>query len=90
MNENDELKTYFEKSLENYSTDPIDWWNKNKDYFPNISKMAFDCITIPATSVPNEQVFSRAGDLITKKRNRLEKKTIKALMLTDSWSNYFN
>ncbi len=89
VNENDELKTYFGKSLEDYSTDPIDWWNKNKDCFPNISKMAFDYITIPATSVPSEQVFSRAGDLITKKRNRLEKKTIKALMLADSWSNYF-
>ncbi len=77
VNENDELKTYFEKSLEDYSTDPIVWWNKNKDCFPNISKMAFDYITIPATSVPSEQVFSRAGDLITKKRNRLEKKQLR-------------
>jgi hypothetical protein len=67
VNENDELKTYFEKSLEDYSTNPIDWWCKNKDGFPNISKMAFDYITIPATSIPSEQVFSRAGDLITKK-----------------------
>jgi hypothetical protein len=34
--------------------------------------MAMDYHSIPATSVPSEQAFSSASDLITKKRNRME------------------
>jgi hypothetical protein len=53
---------------------------------PNLSKMAADFLFIPSTSVPNERVFSKAGDLVTKKRKRLSKNTIKITMLLNSWS----
>ncbi len=48
--------------------------------------MAADFLFIPSTSVPNERVFSKAGDLVTKKRKRLSKNTIKITMLLNSWS----
>ncbi len=38
-----------------------------------------------ASSVVSEPAFSRSGDLITNKRNRLEKDSIKSLMLLNSW-----
>jgi hypothetical protein len=38
-------------------------------------KIAFDTLCIPVTSVPSEQIFSKTGDLITKKRNRLTRNT---------------
>jgi hypothetical protein len=47
--------------------------------------MAFDYAAIPATSVPSERVFSRAGDLITKKRNRLSPKTAQCIMCFRAW-----
>ena len=47
--------------------------------------MARDYLAIPATSVPIEQVFSQAGNLITKKRNRLGQQTIKEIMCLNSW-----
>ena len=37
------------------------------------------------TSVPSEQVFSVAGGIVSKKRNRLEADTIQLLMLTKAW-----
>ena len=37
------------------------------------------------TSVPSEQAFSVAGDIVSKKRNRLEADTIRLLMLTKAW-----
>jgi hypothetical protein len=52
--------------------------------------MAFDLLAIPATSVPSEQVFSKAGDLITKRRNRLSKKNIRILMLLEAWLKFLN
>ena len=47
--------------------------------------MARDYLAIPASSVPSEQVFSRAGDIISKKRNHLEGVTIAVLMCLQSW-----
>ena len=35
-----------------------------------------------SASVPSEQAFSVAGDIVTKKRNRLEASTVRLLMLT--------
>ena len=37
------------------------------------------------TSVPSEQAFSVAGDIFSKKTNRLEADTIRLLMLTKAW-----
>ena len=38
-----------------------------------------------ASSVVSEPAFSKSGDLITNKRNRLEKDSIRSLMLLNSW-----
>jgi hypothetical protein len=51
--------------------------------------MAFDILNIPATSVPIEQIFSKAGDAITKKRNRLSKDSIQAIMCSHYMSKFF-
>jgi hypothetical protein len=51
--------------------------------------MTFDILNVPATSVPSEQIFSKAGDVITKKRNRLSKDSIKAIMCGDSMFKFF-
>ncbi len=76
--------------LEDESCDPIIWWKNHQKSFPILSKIMFDLISIPATSVPSEQVFSKAGNLISKKLNRLEKNTVKTLMLLNSWNKYFD
>jgi hAT family C-terminal dimerisation region len=47
--------------------------------------MARDYFAIPATSVPSEQAFSIAGDLISKKRNRMAPETANELMCLKSW-----
>jgi hypothetical protein len=61
------------------------WWDDHKFEYPLLSVMAFDYAAIPATSVPSERVFSRAGDLITKKRNRLSPKTAQCIMCFRAW-----
>ncbi len=83
---NDELGQYLNTPVEsNVAIDPINWWNSNKYLFPNLSRMAFDFHVCMASSNPSEQAFSKSGDLITVKRNRLEKDSIKSLMLLNSW-----
>ena len=41
-----------------------------------------------SSSVPSEQAFSIAGDIVTKKRNRLEASTVRLLMLTKAWLGF--
>jgi len=84
---NNEIENYLGSQTENESTNPIEWWSKNSGNYPNLSEIAFDYLIIPASSVPSEQSFSKAGNLITKLRNRLDKSTVRDLMLLNSWNN---
>jgi hypothetical protein len=86
----DETKRFFESTTEDYKIEPDKWWLINRESYPILSRMAFDLLAIPATSVLSEEVFSKAGDLITKRRNRLNKKTIRILMLLESWLKFLN
>ena len=67
-----ELKKF--KSMPNLdiSENPLEWWEKSgKTLFLNLYKTAITYLIIPATLVPNERIFSSAGSILTKKRNRL-------------------
>jgi hypothetical protein len=55
----------------NSSDDPLKWWHENRLRFPNVALVARQLLGVPATSVASERAFSKAGDIITKKRNRL-------------------
>jgi hypothetical protein len=89
ISDDEEVERYFEFALEDSNIDLIYWWASHKPSFPHLFRMAFDILNIPATSVPSEQIFSKAGDVITKKRNRLSKDSIQAIMCANSMSKFF-
>jgi hAT family C-terminal dimerisation region len=78
----DEFQHYFNVSelpaLEEY--DPYLWWSANKNQYPFLHKLAMKYISIPATSVPSERLFSDAKNLITPQRTRLDSYLINQLM----------
>lgn len=43
------------------------------------------CYLLYEYSVPSEQAFSVASDIVTKKRNRMVGSTVRLLMLTKAW-----
>ncbi len=89
ISDDEEVERYFEIALEDSEIDLIQWWSTHKTLFPHLYRMAFEILNIPATSVPSEQIFSKAGDVITKKRNRLSKDSIQAIICGDSMSKFF-
>ena len=51
-------------------TNPLDWWRFYAVSTPRLARIAKDVWGIPATSVPQERLFSKAGDLlISRKRS---------------------
>jgi hypothetical protein len=70
---------------ENEQTDILRRWQANSPRFPRLSVMAADFSAAPATSVPSEEGFSAASDLIAKKRNRMAPETAEARICARYW-----
>ena len=66
-----ELQLYMEADLLNCFADPLQRWRRLPLHLPNLARLAKEVLSIPAISVPSEQVFSKAGDLISAKRSRI-------------------
>ena len=55
-------------------------WAQNEKQYPRISRLAKAYLAIPATSVPCEQSFSKAGYITEKRRSRLSAKHVKEIL----------
>ena len=62
------------------TNDPLEWWRANSFRYPLLSHLAKKYLSIPATSVPSERVFSTAGNIVTKKRACLDPSTVNMLV----------
>lgn len=81
----DKNNEYFERSLLPRHADPVKWWaNQGRMLYPILSRLAFKYLSVPGTSVPSERTFSAAGNIITKKRNRLTDENAKMLIFINA------
>lgn len=69
--EKDEVGLYLANQVSPLKSDPLHAWEDMKSVFPRLYNLAKKYLIIPATSVPSERLFSRAGAIITESRNRL-------------------
>ncbi|XP_055077989.1 uncharacterized protein LOC129456267 [Periophthalmus magnuspinnatus] len=63
-----EVQRYLSEAYLPRGEDPLKYWESRKDIYPHLHRMAIDYLHIPATSVPCEQVFSKAGEVVRQKR----------------------
>lgn len=68
-----------------YEPDILKFWKDNAGRFPNLSRMARDILAVQGGSVGVERMFSMGRDVIPYRRNRLEKKSIRATMIVKSY-----
>jgi hypothetical protein len=66
--------------------DAVRWWHERRAIYPKLSCMAIDYLTIPATSVDVERVFSRGRLLLSHVRSRLSVQSTRALLCLGNWS----
>ncbi|XP_037399654.1 zinc finger BED domain-containing protein 4-like [Pygocentrus nattereri] len=75
-----EIHRYSEEKVMARDSDALVWWKEHEPTFPALSKLAVRYMGITATSVPAERVFSKAGEVLSKKRNRLKGKTVNMIL----------
>lgn len=56
--------------------DPLLWWQQNGSQYPQLQHLAMKYLCVPSTSVPSERLFSKAGELVSARRNRIKPKHI--------------
>lgn len=62
------------------SEDPLTYWKNQKNTYPHLYQLSIQFLCTPASSVPCERLFSTAGEVVSKKRNRLNFKTLEKLI----------
>lgn len=77
---------------EETAKDELSWWCRHQFSFPSLARLAVKYLVIPPSSAASERVFSLAGNIVTKKRNRLGDDTVDALVFLNgshglSWSS---
>ena len=58
----------------------LEWWKRNQYLYPRLSILAKKYLCIPASSVPSERVFSLAGQVVSKKRSRMNASNVDMLI----------
>ena len=65
-----ELRNFLSQGVSNRKIDPLKYWEESKHSFPSIYPVAVKYLSIPATSVPCERLFSKASIIDTNRRNK--------------------
>ena len=66
------------------------WWKNNQYTLPLLAEQACIYLGISASSVPSEQLFSAAGNIITDKQNWLDPTNVHDLLFLKENQNLFN
>ena len=74
------IRMYLEHHNLARKEDPLKWWAENENSFIFLVPHVKRFFSITATSVPSERLFSKAGDITSRKRNRIKSKNVDMLL----------
>ncbi|XP_069600377.1 zinc finger BED domain-containing protein 4-like [Ranitomeya imitator] len=79
-----EVRSYLEEPLIQRTLDPLSWWKSRALFYPRLIKVMEGRLCIVATSVPSERIFSKTGQIITERRNRISPSKLRHLVFLNA------
>ncbi|XP_074106514.1 E3 SUMO-protein ligase ZBED1-like [Cotesia typhae] len=76
----DELSLYLRAPVSRFNDNPLEVWADYKIQFPMLYNVAFKYLTMVASSVPSERLFSKAAQVLTQQRSRLQAKRVNKIL----------
>lgn len=76
----DELSLYLRAPVSRFNENPLEVWVDYKVQFPKLYNVAFKYLTMVASSVPSERLFSKAAQVVTQQRSRLQTKRVNKIL----------
>lgn len=80
----DELSLYLDSPLASLKDDPLEKWESMRTLYPSLYGVACEYLSIVATSVRADGLFSEAGVATYRSRNRLTGKRLRKLLFLNS------
>lgn len=74
------LRQYLEAPYEDRRSCPVAYWRRQKSAMPQLFDIALKYLCVPATSVPSERVFSKAGLIMSDRRSRIKSKMLNMMI----------
>lgn len=79
-----EVRGYLSEHLISRTADPLEWWSSRALVYKNTFSVMCSRLCIVATSVPSERIFSKTGQIITDRRNRLSPGKVRELVFLNA------
>jgi zinc finger BED domain-containing protein 1 (E3 SUMO-protein ligase ZBED1) len=76
----EELETYLKLPCISVDNSPLDWWHKESQKFPGVSRVARKFLAGQGTAVASERLWSNGGYIVNERRNKLKPSTVSQLM----------
>lgn len=74
------VRQYMNMPYQHLHSNVVEFWLKHKLVMCTLSEVALKYSIIPATSVPSERIFSKTGQIMSARRNRILPKNLNALI----------
>lgn len=79
-----EIRSYLEEPHIHRTADPLSWWESKASIYPRLTSIMRRKLCIVATSVPSERIFSKTGQIVTERRNRISSSKLRHLVFLNA------
>ena len=76
----DEINRYLDEQQISAKGDSINWWRDREGIYPHLLLAVHCFLCAPGSSVPSERLFSKAGELVSKKRCSLKAENVDKIL----------
>jgi len=74
------IRQYMDLPYLNCNENPVPFWKNHSSVLVHLTEIALKYGCIPATSVPSERNFLKAGQIVSQRRNQLSAKNVDILI----------